>query len=238
MSIRLENGAANALTTEVLLELRAAIAQARKLQQGVLLCGGTKFFSNGVDLEWALTRNSQQMRELFLQLGNAILDLLECKQPVVAAIQGHAIGGALALFLTADYRYSANGRVLLRKPEVLIGVPNPFFADQLLRFVANDYVASDLIYSGRLVTGEDARALHLVHEVADKESIEALALDKLVELKQLTHDAFSESKDMRNQNICARIRAQMFARVARQVEIWNTPEAQAKLRLAAQRLSR
>ena len=51
----------------------------------------------------------------------------------------------MALLLACDYRYGSRGRVLIGKPEMLIGVPNPYFADQLLRFVAGDFIASDLI---------------------------------------------------------------------------------------------
>ncbi len=236
--IRLSRGDANALTTDVIQAVASALDDAERGARGVMLCGGDKFFSNGVDLEWALARSGAEMRVMFLELGACILKLLESPLPIVGVAKGHAIGGALAMLLACDYRYTATGRVLLGKPEILLGVPNPYFGDQLLRFVAGDYIASDLIYTGKLVAAEDARALNLVHEVGEKAAIEDAAWQRLVDLGDLAPEAFSESKRMRVGKLCADIRNQMSARVARQVEIWNSEAAQTRLRAAAKRLAR
>jgi enoyl-CoA hydratase/carnithine racemase len=236
--IRLSCGPTNAFTTEVIEELTAEIARAQSNARGIFLCGGDKFFSNGVDLEWALTQSSAQMRTLFLSLGHLLLSVLESPIPVVGAIKGHAIGGAMALLLACDYRFAAKGRVLVGKPEILLGVPNPYYGDQLLRFVAGDFVASDLIYTGKLVEAQNLIDTGIIHEVAEAPAIEPLAWKKLAFLRDLAPEAFAESKRMRVETFCADVRAQLSSRVARQVEIWNTPDAQIRLRAAAQRLAR
>jgi len=236
--VRLCRGVTNALTIGVVKSLAAAIDDAESGARGVLLLGGEKFFSNGVDLAWALEQNSDGMRELFLELGRCILKLLECRLPVVGVCEGHAIGGAFALLLACDYRYAARGHVLLGKPEMLLGVANPYYSDQLFRFVAGDRVASDLIYTGRLVESEEARSLGFIHDTAEKGDVEALGLEQLCRLGALAPEAFAESKRMRLERLCARIRAQMSARVARQVELWNSDEAQKRLHEAAERLAR
>jgi enoyl-CoA hydratase/carnithine racemase len=236
--IRLTSGETNVLTTEVISALSAAFAEAERSARGVMLCGGDKFFSNGVDLEWALTQSRAEIRALFLALGDCILKLMESPIPVVGVIKGHAIGGALALLLACDYRYGATGRVLLGKPEILLGVPNPYYGDKLLRFIAGDFVASDLIYSSRLVPTDEAQALQLIHGVGTKEEIEEVAWQQLLVLRDLASEAFAESKRMRSGRFCADVREQMSARVARQVEIWHGAEAQARLHAAAKRLAR
>ncbi len=236
--IRLSSGDTNVLTTDVICALSAALEDAERTTQGVMLCGGEKFFSNGVDLEWALSQSSAEMRTMFLELGQCILKIMESTLPVVGVIKGHAIGGALALLLACDYRYGATGRVLLGKPEILLGVPNPYFGDQLLRFVAGDFIASDLIYTGKLVSTEEAIALKLIHGVERKEEIEGVAWKQLMFLVGLAPAAFAESKRMRTGRFCADVREQMSARVARQVEIWSSADAQARLHEAAKRLSR
>lgn len=236
--IRLSSGDTNLLTTEVLRALASALDDAERTGRGIMLCGGDKFFSNGVDLEWALAQSAAEVRVMFLELGKCILKLLESPLPIVGVAKGHAIGGALAMLLACDYRYAATGRVLLGKPEILLGVPNPYFGDRLLRFVAGDFIASDLIYSGRLVTAEEGRALNLMHEVGEKAEIEAAAWHRLMTLTELAPEAFSESKQMRVGKFCADVREQMSARVARQVEIWCGDEAQTRLRAAAERLAR
>ena len=238
MRIRLAAGDANALTTAVIRDLANAVEEAGRTARGTMLCGGDKFFSNGFDLDWGLGQPREAMRETFLELGRLILALLESPAPVVGAIKGHAIGAGLALFLACDYRYAATGRVLIGKPEILLGVPNPYFGDQLLRFVAGDFAASDLIYTGKLIHAEEGRALGLVHETGPKAEVEDMTWDKLLSLCDLAPAAFTESKRMRLGKFCADLRDQMSARVARQVEIWHGDDAQRRLHAAAERLRR
>ncbi len=238
VKLRLSSGDTNMLTTDVLTALLSSLEDAERNAKGVLLCGGEKFFSNGVDLEWALTQSSADIRTMFMELGQCVLKIMESQLPIVGAMKGHAIGGALALLLACDYRYGATGHVLLGKPEILLGVPNPYFGDQLLRFVAGDFIASDLIYTGKLVAADEATALNLLHEVGTKGNIEEIAWKQLTFLVSLAPDAFAESKRMRTGRFCSDVREQMSARVARQVEIWNGAEAQMRLREAAKRLSR
>ena len=236
--IRLAAGDPNALTTAVIRELASAVEDAARSAGGAMLCGGDKFFCNGVDLDWALAQPRPAIREMFLELGRLILALLEAPIPIVGVIKGHATGAGMAMFMACDYRYAAAGRVLIGKPEIRLGVPNPFYGDQLLRFVAGDFVASDLIYSGRLIRAENGRALGLVHETGPTTEIERTAWEKLLSLRDLAPDAFAESKRMRIGRFCADLREQMPARVARQVEIWHGDDAQVRLRAAAERLRR
>ena len=238
MQVRLAAGDANALTTAVIRDLANAIEEAGCTARGTMLCGGDKFFSNGFDLDWGLGQSREAMREMFLELGRLILVLLESPAPVVGAIKGHAIGAGLAMFLACDYRYAATGRVLIGKPEILLGVPNPYFGDRLLRFVAGDFAASDLIYTGKLIRAKEGRALGLVHETGPKAEIEDMAWEKLLSLCDLAPAAFAESKRMRLGKFCADLRDQMSTRIARQVEIWHGDDAQRRLRVAAERLRR
>ena len=236
--VRLTSGDANTLTTEVMRELSSAVEEAGRSARGALLCGGDRFFSNGVDLDWALGQSRAGIREMFLELGRLILSLLESPLPIVGVVKGHATGAGMALFLACDYRYAATGRVLIGKPEILLGVPNPYYGDQLLRFVAGDFVASDLVYTGKLIPAEDGRALGLVHEAGPKADIERMAWERLLTLLDLAPAAFAESKRMRLGRFCADLREQMSSRVARQVEIWHGEDAQTRLRAAADRLRR
>lgn len=236
--IRLASGKTNLLTTDLIIELSETIRHAQNTHRGIILCGGEKFFSNGVDLDWALLQSSNQIRDMFLKLGECILQLMECPLPIIGAIKGHAIGGAFALLLACDYRFGAKGRVLVGKPEILLGVPNPYFGDQIFRFIAGDFVASDLIYTGKLVSAEEASTMQFMHGAYDKDSVEDMAQTKLAVLLELAPEAFAETKSMRNGVFCANIREQMSSRVARQVEIWHSKEAQTRLHAAAKRLAR
>lgn len=236
--LRLAYSDTNVFTTESFAALSDTLAALGDSARGIMLCGGDKFFSNGVDLEWALVQSGEEIHNMFMALGHCIVKILESPIPIVGVAKGHAIGAGCAILLACDYRYGATVHVLVGKPEILLGVPNPYYGDQLMRFVAGDFVGSDLIYTGRLVSAEEATTLNLLHGVAEKRDIEKIALEKLEFLMGLSSQAFAESKHMRTAKLCADINEQLVARVARQVEIWRSPEAQNTLNEAAKKLAK
>ena len=201
--LRLCNTDSNLLSIDVVRELADALSGAVRDGRAVLLCGGEKFFSNGLDLAWALAQPPDGMRAMFLALGDLVLGMLAEPVPIVGAIRGHAIGAGKTLFSACDVRYAAAGRVLVGVPEIRLGVPNPYFADQLLRFIAGDAMASELIYSGRLIPAEEAVACGLVHRIADKALVEVEAWSRTLELAALPRAACRVPRSRRTSR-CAR----------------------------------
>ena len=84
-----------------------------------------------------------------------------------------------------------------------------------------------MIYTGKLITAEDAYALNIIHGIGNKEQIEEVAWQQLLPFRDLAPTAFAEAKRMRTGRFYADVREQISSRVARQVEIWNGSEAQA-----------
>ena len=235
--LRLSNGTANVLTIDVVAALSEALRDAGRDGSAVMLCGGERFFCNGLDLAWALTRTSAQMRAMFLALGDLVLQMLTLPVPIVGVARGHAVGAGKTLLTACDLRFGATGRVLLGVPEILLGVPNPWFADRLLHAIAGDAAASDLIYSGRLITAEQALPLGIVQHVAEKAEVEAAAWARTAAMAVLPRAAFAECKAMRTERLCAEIRAGLGARTDRLIAIWSLPETQARLQAAAAKLA-
>jgi len=236
--LRLVNSESNLVTIDVVRELSLAMRAAESAPGAVLLCGGDKFFSNGLDLNWALTRSADEMRAMFLSLGELILQMLSTPVPIVGVMKGHAIGAAKTLFCACDVRYAASGRTLIGVPEILLGVPNPYFADQLLRHITGDAAASELIYSGRLITTGEAQRYGIVNHLAEKAIVEDEAWKRACAMAALPRAAFAESKSMRVEALSGTIRRSMAARTDRLIEIWHEPETQQRLRAAAQRLAK
>lgn len=236
--LRLSHSDANLLTFDVVRELGDAMRAASISSRAILLCGGDKFFSNGLDLSWALTRTGNEMRAMFLSLGELIIQMLATPVPIVGAIKGHAIGAAKTLFCACDVRFAASGRVLIGVPEILLGVPNPYFADQLLRHIVGDAVASELIYTGRLIGSDEALRYGIVSNLSEKATVEDEAWKRAREMASLPQAAFVENKSMRVETLIDTIRRNLDARTDRLIAIWNEPETQERLRAAAQRLSK
>ena len=117
-------------------------------------------------------------------------------------------------------------------------IPNPYFADRLLRFIAGDKLASDLIYTGRLITAEEASQSGLIHHIAEKATIEDEAWKRTVSLAALPQAAFAESKSMRCAGLCDSIRRDLPARTDRLIEIWSGADVKDLLKAAALRLAK
>jgi len=119
--LRLRNTDANLLTIDVVRELAGTLSDAARAGRAVLLCGGDKFFCNGLDLAWALAQPPDDMRAMFLALGDLVLGMLAASVPIVGAIRGHAIGAGKTLFSACDVRYAASGRVLVGPVLSMVG---------------------------------------------------------------------------------------------------------------------
>lgn len=236
--LRLSNTDANLLTIDVVRELAEALRAASGSSRAILLCGGDKFFSNGLDLAWALTRTDNEMRAMFLSLGELVLQMLATPVPIVGAAKGHAIGAAKTLFCACDVRFAASGRLLIGMPEILLGVPNPYFADQLLRHIVGDAAASELIYTGRLIASDEAQRYGIVNHLTEKDVVEAEAWKRACAMAALPQAAFAESKSMRVAALSETIGRNLHGRTDRLIAIWNEPETQQRLRAAAQRLAK
>ncbi|MFO1109299.1 MAG: enoyl-CoA hydratase/isomerase family protein [Bradyrhizobium sp.] len=236
--LRLSNTNANLLTIDVVRELAIAMRAASRSSRAILLCGGEKFFSNGLDLSWALTRSADEMRAMFLSLGELVMQMLAAPVPIIGAIKGHAVGAGKTLFCACDVRFAASGRVLIGVPEILLGVPNPYFADQLLRHIAGDAVASELINTGRLIASEEAQRYGIVTHLAEKTVVEDEAWKRAHAMAALSQAAFAETKSMRVEALTDTIRRNLDARTERLIAIWIKPETQQRLKAAAERVSK
>jgi enoyl-CoA hydratase/carnithine racemase len=238
VGIRLENTAANVLTPGVVADLASAIDQTLATSTAAVLMGGEKFFCNGLDLQWAVLQDRSTMRQMFLSLCGLVLKILETPIPVVGAMKGHAIGAGKTLLVAADYRVGATGRVLIGMPEVKLGVPNPYFAELLLRFLTTESVASELIYSGKLITADEASATGLINAVTAPEEVESTALAKAAVLGGLPRLAFAQSKQQRTLTLRREIRANVEPMIDCLLDAWFGAEAQGILRATAEKLKR
>ncbi|MCD6298770.1 MAG: enoyl-CoA hydratase/isomerase family protein, partial [Deltaproteobacteria bacterium] len=123
-----------------------------------------------------------------------VFDILILPIPTACAITGHAIAGGTILALSCDYRFSAPGRKLMGLNEVKIGVPVPYLPDLMLRQVAGDRAATEMLYSGEYIDPDKAKKIGLLDEVLPQEDVENRAIEKITELASLPGPAFAAIK--------------------------------------------
>jgi cyclohexa-1,5-dienecarbonyl-CoA hydratase len=138
--------------------------------RGVLLDAQGPHFSFGASVEEHL---APRCADMLGALHALILAMLEFPVPILSAVRGQCLGGGLELVLAGGPIF-ASPEAKLGQPEMLLGVFAPA-ASCLLPLRVNQPDAEDLLFSGRTVSGEEARAMGLVQTLADDPLAAALA---------------------------------------------------------------
>lgn len=178
-------------TFDLLIEAGQALAATPGLR-AVVLSGNGRSFSVGIDLEALASGGESALSNLAARThGDAnlfqqvALQWRDLPVPVIAAIQGHALGGGMQLALGADIRIAApDARLSIR--EVVWGLVPDMAGTVLLRQLVRSDVMRDLLFSGRIVTGDEALELGLATR---------LAADPLAAARQLAREIAASSPD-------------------------------------------
>lgn len=139
-------------------------------------------FTVGSDISETQGDRTAAETEAFSRAGQALMDrFANLEVPVIAAVNGYALGGGLELALACDLRVAADNAVL-GVPEVDLGVTPCYGGTQRLARIAGAGVAKDLLFTARQVRADEALQLGIVNRVvpADKLVEEAEALMKQI----------------------------------------------------------
>ncbi len=178
--VRLDNPKVNALSGEVLRQLRAAAEALTDDPPGaVVLTGGDRVFAAGADLdELHGPDDAARLGRLFLDALGAVADI---PRATIAAIDGYALGGGCELALACDFRI-ASDRARLGQPEILLGIIPGGGGTQRLARLVGPARAKDLIFSGRQVRAGEALAMGLLDEVVPAGELQERASTRAAEL--------------------------------------------------------
>jgi enoyl-CoA hydratase len=173
----------NALSTELLLELQHAAAgfAAAAGTRVVVLTGGGKAFVAGADIAEMQAMDSGRARE-YAALGQSVFsDIETLPQPVIAAVNGYALGGGCELAMACDIRIASEA-ALFGQPEVNLAVIPGFGGTQRLPRLVGTGKAKELIYTGEHIRADEAHRLGLVNRVVASDALlpEAMKLAALI----------------------------------------------------------
>jgi len=163
--LAMRHGTVNALDTELCQALCSALDEAAAGgAAAVVLTGAGPVFSAGVDLKRVTAGREGYVAAFLPELRRAFTRLATFELPVVAAVNGHAIAGGFILAAAADWAVMAEGPGRAGVTELLVGVPFPAVALELLRLRAGDAQARPLALSGATFGASQALARGLVDE--------------------------------------------------------------------------
>lgn len=144
--------------------------------RAVVISGAGKHFSAGIDLMMLASlanelgkdvgRNARLLRRTILRMQASFNAVDNCRKPVLAAIQGYCIGGAIDLVSACDMRYCSNDAQFSIK-EIDMGMAADVGTLQRLPRIIGDGIMRELAYTGRTVEAEEAQRIGLVNRVYD-----------------------------------------------------------------------
>jgi len=171
--IELTDPPANTYTYEMMRDLDDAILQARfdeNVHVLVLRGAGEKFFCAGANINMLKTVNPV-FKYFFCLHANETLNRLEhTPKLVIAALNGHTVGGGLEIAMAADLRIARKGAGKCGLPEVSLGVLPGTGGTQRLARLVNKATAIQLMVTGETFDFEKAQQLGIVNEVWDSPS--------------------------------------------------------------------
>lgn len=167
-TLELTNPPANAYSYEMMRDLDDAILEARfdsRVHVLLLTGAGEKFFCAGADIAMLEKAESRFKYNFCLHANETLLRLENTPKLVIAALQGHCVGGGLEIAMAADLRVAARGTGKTGLPEVSLGVlPGTGGTQRLARLVGRAR-AIELMTEGRLLDYDEAQAIGLVNHV-------------------------------------------------------------------------
>ena len=171
-TLRLDRPKMNALNAQVQEEIRAVAAEASERDdvKAVVVYGGERVFAAGADIKEMADMSYTDMVKRSGALQSAFSSVAKIPKPVVAAINGYALGGGCELALCADFRIAAEDATL-GQPEILLGIIPGAGGTQRLTRLVGPSKAKDIIFSGRFVKADEALAIGLVDRVVPAEAV-------------------------------------------------------------------
>jgi enoyl-CoA hydratase len=157
----------NALNGQLLTELECAISRLEQdddVKVVVITGAGEKAFVAGADIKEMASLDSFQGHSFALKGQKVMLALRKMKKPVIAALNGYALGGGLELALACDFIY-ASDKAKVGFPEVTLGIMPGFGGTQNLARLIGPAKANEMIFTGRMISAEKALAWGIVNEV-------------------------------------------------------------------------
>lgn len=169
----------NALNVTTLLELDMLLDKlehSTEIKVVIIKGAGDRAFVAGADIMAMRDMSALEARK-FAKLGQKVFGKLEnLPQPVIAAINGFALGGGCELAMACDIRI-ASDKSIFGQPEVMLGVIPGFAGTQRLSRLVGKGIAKELLYTGKQINAEEAYRIGLINKLVNREALMESAID-------------------------------------------------------------
>jgi enoyl-CoA hydratase len=230
LTLRLEHGKVSALDIELLDALLQELDGVAEDVRALIVTGTGSTFSAGVDLFRLIREGADYVRRFLPLLTRFLHTLFTFPRPVVAAVNGHAIAGGCMIVLCCDARLMAEGAGRIGLPELLVGVPFPTSALEIVRFAVPREKAQSLLYTGRTLPVQEALATGLVDEVVEPSALLLRAQELAQQLAQIPPSVYRLTKQALRAEALERIQKADKQQEQAALEVWSAPQTHAHIR--------
>ena len=205
--VTMTHGKVNALDIEFCEAMAARFKElaASPEAKAVVLTGQGKAFSAGVDLIRLSAGGADYVRQFMPSLHRSFEAVFFHPKPVVAAVNGHAIAGGCVLAACADRRIMARGSGRIGVTELLVGVPFPVLAFEIVHAAVPVRYLPEVMYSGATYEPDAALERGFIDEIAEPAELLEDAYAVAQELAALSPAAFAQTKAQIRQSAAERV---------------------------------
>jgi 3-hydroxypropionyl-coenzyme A dehydratase len=170
----------NALDKDVIAELSDAVdvvGNNDSIKVVIITGTGERSFSAGGDIRYVVDIDPIEAEKYATYVHNFLNKLESLEKPVIAAINGYALGGGCQLALACDIRI-ASSNAKIGQTEVKMGIPPGWGGTQRLTRIVGIAKSKELIYTGKVITAYEAERIGLVNRVVDLTEREKSSIQK------------------------------------------------------------
>lgn len=223
--LRMERGKVNAIDLELCTAFSTELDSLIKQNvRSVVLTAKGSTFSAGVDLVRLADGGRSYIEQFLPALTEALLKVFSFPRPIIAAINGHAIAGGFILACACDVRIVIEGSGRLGMPELLVGVPLPAIAMEVLRFAVPAPHLAQLAYFGQTVTPVEALRIGMVEEVVPEDRLLGHAFRTANQMAAIPDKPFEITKRELRAPYLERFHRERAKLDAEVLENWSSPE--------------
>lgn len=175
--VRLNRPPVNALSEQLARELDGAFSECAAPDIRAVVVTGQPHFAAGADIKgFKETFDSGGQEVTASTLLDSISRLESLEKPTIAAVHGYALGGGCELSLGCDFRYMAED-AKIGQPEILLGLIPGAGGTQRLQRLVGFQTAKEMVYTGRQVGAEEAKAIGYADKVLPADEVLDAALE-------------------------------------------------------------
>ncbi|MEM7008903.1 MAG: enoyl-CoA hydratase/isomerase family protein [Thermodesulfobacteriota bacterium] len=197
--------------------------------KSVVLTGQGSFFSFGFDVPGFMSYPKDSFESYVTKYSELVKNIFMFPKPVIAAINGHAVAGGCVLAVACDRRIMQSGKPRIALNEMTFGSTLFSSVTEPLKYAAGPRNSENIIYSGTMLSAEEAQELGLVDEIYGEEQFE----DKVSEVSSIFANkdlrAFASIKQLLKSDALDRIESDEARSISEFVDIWYSESTREQL---------